>query len=275
MQRFMTLSLILVAALGLAACGGEDDTGPVSPLDRPTQTSTLPPMPTEAATLPLLPSPTATHWAIATEQPTRTPYPTPDRSDATDEPLDNYYVPGDWLFKPFEDETGTYRTLDEFLGRAVIVHTLSASCDICVEQQRRIMAAIEDRYLIGDLTDTVFLALSVDENDTPALLHSVLQKQLGADWLSAETLMREDVPADYMVGTASQDLVTELERTFGPTASQADGVAVIVIEPDGLAHLMQDGLVSEEALIEAISFYSNPPPGLEPVEDVEPTEGAE
>ena len=206
------------------------------------------------------PWPTATRAPQLTAHPTATPFPTKDRSGATEEALDTsstIITPGDWLTKPFVDETGQERTLAEFLGRAVVLETLSASCEPCIEQQQYLLAAIKDRYDLGLLTDTVFLALSVQPNESPSLVKSVLQDQLGEDWATIELLQSDETAADYIFGVASEDLRGALESTFGPNVLIPENITVIVIETDGLAHLMPEGIVSFRDLRDAISAYGN------------------
>jgi hypothetical protein len=166
---------------------------------------------------------------------------------------------GDWLALPFTDDTGETRTLDEFLGRAVVLQTLSASCAICIEQQGRLLYAAQDRYDLGLLTDTVFVALDVVPGESAARLRRALQAALGEYWPTAELILSDDVAADYVFGTASRALVAALERDFGPDAAIPEAVTVIVIEPDGTAHLLYEGLVDWHDLRDAITQYGNRP----------------
>ncbi|HOG47987.1 MAG TPA: PDZ domain-containing protein, partial [Anaerolineae bacterium] len=69
-----------------------------------------------------------------------------------------------------------------------------------------------------------------------------LQAALGDYWPTAELILSDDVPADYVFGAASSALVAALERDFGPDAAIPEAVTIIVIEPDGTAHLLYEGL---------------------------------
>lgn len=247
--------IVIIAAAGLAACKGDNKSSPTS-LDAPFQNATTA-APRSTST------PWPTPWSTNTPEPvaaraTASPYPTPG-PDATEEPLPNVIVPGDWLRAPFLDENGEEHTLQEFQGRAVVVQTLSALCELCMEQQRNILLAVQDRYDYGGLPDTVFLALGVVEGESASLIRSSLQNTLGEQWATVELLEQADVPADYMVGTASKTLRDALARDFGPDILAPVAVPVFVIQPDGLAHLAPEGLMNEYELRDIITFYSNPP----------------
>jgi len=248
---------LLLAALVLAACD-DDVESQRTQLDVPNPTATpIPPTNT----------PWPTSWPTATRvsrtpRPTATPFPTPDPEEGTDEPLDNYIVPGDWQRAAFVDADGEQRTLQEFADRPIVIHTLSATCDLCLEQHQALLAAIRDRHESNDLTDNVFLALGVVEGESAALLRDVLQESLADQWATVDLLAQDDLAADYMVGSASPELLDALEREFGPEAIQPIALTVIVVEPNGLAHLMPEGMVTMEALRDAISFYQYPPDDL-------------
>jgi hypothetical protein len=262
MKRLLLLTILVIFAL--AACGGDNESPP-SQLDAPFEDSSLPlPGTTVAPVATVTPWPTPWTTTAAPSGPTITPrpsvtaVPTRDRTTGTEEPIDNSMVPGDWLSQPFTDAAGNERTLAEFAGRAVVIHLLSASCDLCIEQERILMQAVQDRYDIDQLSDTVFLALGVLERETPSMIQAVLQQQLADSWSTVELLQRDDVPADWLAGIASPELLDALERDFGPEVRDPDGLVIIVIEPDGYAHLTPPGLVNFTTLRDAITFYSNP-----------------
>ncbi len=259
--------LWLICASLLAACNERPPDKP-SQLDlqaqaaqRQTQTA-LAPRPTN--------TPWPTPWPTVTRVPRNTPRPSPTPCPTREPPLTPLPVigtqvaRGEWLSQPFTDERGQTRTLEEFLGRAVVLHTLSASCALCIEQQQRILQAAQDRYDLGLLTDTVFLALDVVPGESASFLLNALRSALGEQWATAELLLREDVPADYVVGTASNSLLAALKRSFGDAAIVPEAATVIVFEPDGTAHLLYEGLVDWHDLRDAITQYGNPPPDQEP-----------
>jgi hypothetical protein len=195
--------------------------------------------------------------------PTPTPWPTKD-PDATEEVVENLSgetLQGDWLLTPFTDDNGQEHTLAEFTGRAVILETVSASCASCVEQQQVFAQAIQDRLNQGVLSDTVFIALGVIPGETPGLIRSVLQDQLGEDWAPIATVLSADTPSDYLFGLASDDLLKALEEAFGSQVLDPEQVNVIVIEKNGLAHPFPVGIVSFRSLRDAITAYANPPEG--------------
>lgn len=252
---------LLATALTLAACGGKSSDKP-SQLDAAANAQRL----TQTAQTQPTSTPWPTEWPSVTPPPSvaphtsPTPYPTRDRSGPTEVPVGTLIPRGDWLALPFSDDTGETRTLDEFLGRAVVLQTLSASCAICIEQQGRLLYAAQDRYDLGLLTDTVFVALDVVPGESAARLRRALQAALGDYWPTAELILSDDVPADYVFGAASSALVAALERDFGPDAAIPEAVTIIVIEPDGTAHLLYEGLVDWHDLRDAITQVGNRPP---------------
>lgn len=258
------LLLTFLLAVFLAACGDSpdrptqlDDAARAHPL---TQTALAGPTSIPQATE----TPWPTQWPTATPRPTLppspSPYPTRDRSGATEVPVGQLVPRGEWLTLPFTDDTGEMRTLAEFVGRAVVLHTLSASCQICVEQQQHILQAALDRHEIGLLTDTVFVALTVLPDESAARLRRALQAALGEQWAIVELILSDDVPADYVFGAASKALRAALVQDFGPEAALPEAATVIVIEPDGTAHLLVEGLVDWRDVRDAITQVGNPPP---------------
>ncbi|HVO71249.1 MAG TPA: hypothetical protein VMT24_14460 [Aggregatilineaceae bacterium] len=252
--------LVLPVIVGLAACTGKTKSSP-SQLDLEYQARSMT-QTAQAAGVTNTPWPTP--WSTATrviprERPTITPYPTRDRSNSTEEPCDNCVVQGDWLYKPFMDENGQQRSLSEFLGRLVILESVSSSCETCGEQQQNIMTAARDRYNYGLLTDTVFVALGVVPGESPSLIKTVLQRQVGPMWGVVPLLQGGDTGGDYVFGVASPDLVAALERDFGAESGDPNSPFVLVIESDGLARRLVQGMVNISDLRDAITDYANTP----------------
>lgn len=261
-STFARFAMLLLWLLSVASCGEKPADKPSQidvPLERiqsMTQTAqaarpTNTPWPT--------PWPTATRVPRNTPRPSPTPYPTREPPLTPLPAIGTQVARGEWLTQPFTDDRGEVRTLEEFLGRAVVLHTLSASCALCVEQQRNILQAAQDRYDLGLLTDTVFLALDVVPGESASYLRNSLRTALGDQWRTAELLLSKEVPADYLLGTASNSLLAALKRSFGPDAVVPEAATVIVFEPDGTAHLLYEGLVNWHDLRDAITQYGNPP----------------
>jgi hypothetical protein len=253
------LVLVLLVTVGIAACNGKTKNAPTE-LDVPAQAQNM----TRTAQAGVTNTPWPTPWPTATravlrERSTITPYPTRDRSNSTEEPCDSCVVQGDWLYKPFVDEKGKERTLSEFLGRLVVLESVSSSCETCIEQQQNIMVAARDRYNNGLLTDTVFVALGVVPSESPSLIKTLLQRQMGAVWGVVPLLQSGETGGDYVFGVASQDLLAALDRDFGAVSADPDAPFVLVIESDGLARRLVEGLVNTSALRDAITAYANTP----------------
>ena len=256
-RRLLVLGLLVTVVV--AACGGKTKNSPTQ-LDMAAQAQAM----TRTAQAGRTSTPWPTAWPTATrvsqhERSTITPYPTRDRSNSTEEPCDSCVVQGDWLYQPFEDENGKERSLSEFLGRLVVLESVSSSCETCIEQQQNIMVAARDRYNNGLLTDTVFVALGVVPGESPSLIKTVLQRQVGPTWGVVPLLQSGETGGDYVFGVASQDLLDALERDFGSVSGDPDAPFVLVIESDGLARRLVEGLVDTSALRDAITSYANTP----------------
>jgi hypothetical protein len=253
------LVTVLLVSVAVAACGGDTESTPTE-LDRGAQAQSM----TQTAQARITSTPWPTAWPTATrvvqrERATITPYPTRDRSNSTEEPCDSCVVQGDWLYQPFKDENGKERTLSEFLGRLVVLESVSSSCETCIEQQQNIMVAARDRYNNGLLTDTVFVALGVVPGESPSLIKTMLQRQVGPTWGMVPLLQSGETGGDYIFGVASQDLLDALERDFGSVSADPDAPFVLAIESDGLARRLVEGLVDTSALRDAITAYANTP----------------
>ena len=259
MSPFRRLLTVLLLVLAVSACSSETEPTSTPPAtDEPTQQAL--PTPAHAEETPL-PAPTATLTASPTSpsRPTRTPYPTPGPGDGTEDPPEDYVLPGDWLYASFTDTAGAERTLEEYIGRGVVAQIVSASCDLCLEQHQFLLTAIQDRYDLGLLPDTAFIALSVDQQETPGLIRTVLQNELANDWDTVERLEDPEVPADWLAALASPELVDAIAEAFGPHTRSAAELTTIIIQPDGLAYQFTGTLVSANTLRDAISAYGNPP----------------
>lgn len=261
--RRTTLIVLILLALVLSSCKQKTKEKPTQ-LDaayqeaqrltqqapRPTRT----PFPTEWP-------PTATRLPRPTPV-SPTPWPTqdPNATEAVVENLSTGVPQGDWLLTPFTGEDGQQHTLQEYLGRAVVLETVSSSCSVCIEQQQNLLQAIRDRSDMHLLTDTVFIALGMVPGETPSLIKAAFQSQLGADWATVQMVQSADTPSDYIFAQASADLRQALQDTFGPGVIVPENVNVIVIEKTGITHLFPPGVVSFTDLRDAITAYGNPPP---------------
>jgi hypothetical protein len=262
-KTWSLLLIVVIVALALFGCQDERKSDPTQldaaarEAERQTQQALQAPRATN--------TPWPTPWpATATRTPARTPssptpWPTKDRSDATNEPTDNDVVQGQWLLASFTDESGQARRLEEFIGRAVVVQFVSASCAICIEQQQILLQTIQERYESGLLTDTVFMMLGVIPGETPGLIRSTFQSQLPDNWATVDLVESEDTPSDIIYGIASSDLLAALENAFGPNVLLPEAALMIIIETDGLAHPFAEGIVDFTTLRDAITAYGNPP----------------
>ena len=251
MRNVSLLVILIIVALALAACGDDTSSQP-SQLDAPFINTT----PTADSTQTPWPTAWATTGPAATSRPSPSPYPTRDRSSATEEPLDDLIVPGDWLSAIFTDSDGQEHTFAEFPGRMVLIHIVSTSCEVCIEQQRELLAAVEDRIEYQVLTNPVIVTLNVDTRTSASLLKTVFQDQLGEDWATIEKVQQnDDYAAEFFFATASEKLLAAIARDFGPDAIEPQAIPIIIIEPDQYAHYLDEGLVSMRDLRDLMTFY--------------------
>ncbi len=268
MRKTVTLAtLLLLAALTLGACGSEPADTP-SELDaariyaqQATQTAqavrpTNTPWPTAWDAAPTVAAPTRT------PTPSNTPWPTRNwEAIGTVVPREDYVQPAEWLTLPFTATDGQEHTLSEYLGNGIMLHTLSSTCADCMAQQREMLAAVQDRYDFGPFPPMTFIVLSTSPQDTPALLEARLRRALEDDWEIVTHIRRPDQPGEYIVGVASEDLTAALEQAFGAEVSDPRVQTVIVVEFDGLAHLLADSApISYTELRNEITDYGAPPP---------------
>ena len=271
MRKTVTLAtfLWLIIALALSGCGSEPADTP-SQLDaarlyaqQATQTAQAAARPTNT------PWPTAWENAPAaaaaatrTPTPSNTPWPTRDWDAlGTVVPRDDYVQPAEWLTLPFTATDGQEHTLGEYLGNGIMLHTLTSTCTPCMDQQREVLAAIQDRYDFGPFPPMTFIVLSTSADDTPALLEARLQRALQDDWATVTRVQRPDQPGEYIIGVASEELTAALERAFGDEVSDPRVHTVIVVEFDGLAHMLADfSPIPYTELRNEITDYGAPPP---------------
>ncbi len=265
---FATL-LLLTIALVLSGCGSEPADTP-SQLDaarvyaqQATQTAQAAQPPTNTPwPTPWASTPVAAAYPTRTPTPSNTPWPTRDWDTlGTVVPREDYILPAEWLTLPFTTTDGQEHTLSEFLGNGIMIHTLTSTCAECIEQQHEMLAAIQDRYDFGPFPSMTFLVLSTSPQDTPTLLEARLQRALENDWDTVTRVQRPDQPGEYIVGVASEALTAALERAFGDEVSDPHVHTLIVVEFDGLAHLLGDTApIPHTVLRNEIADYGERPP---------------
>lgn len=256
---------VIGAILLLAGCQGDTKESPTQ-LDAPFQNA---PFLTQTAQAGIktntpwpTPWPTEERAATSTPRATSSPFPSPTPNDGTPEVLDNIVTQGEWLYLPMTDEAGELRTLDEFLGRAVVVHTVSGLCSMCLEQEQYLLESVQDRHDYQLLGDTVVLVLNTVPTEPPSLVRAVFQEQLSLDaygvaWPTAELLAGPDTPADYLIATASQELVDALARDLGQRTVDPTFGALFLIDQIGQVHFFSEGMVDNRELINGITAYAD------------------
>jgi len=124
----------------------------------------------------------------------------------------------------------TFKIAD-YAGKPILVESFAVWCSTCLRQQREIARLIE---IAGDAI--VHISLDTDPNEE---LTKVRDHALRNEF-------------SWLVAVAPFELTQALIRDFGLTVVNAPRAPVILIEADGTARLLTNGVKSAEALLEEI-----------------------
>ncbi len=158
-SRNTLLSLFLVAAFALTACGGAPT--PEAMMDKPTEDAMMEKPTEDAMGMHETPTPDA-----MMEKPTE--------SAMMDSPA--------WFTASLTDvRTGASFSINDFKGKVVLVETLAMWCSNCKRQQGQVVAL---HGLLGQRDDFISLGLAIDPNENSAGLKTYVEFN-GFDWLYA------------------------------------------------------------------------------------------
>jgi thiol-disulfide isomerase/thioredoxin len=132
--------------------------------------------------------------------------------------------------------TGEVFTIEENLGKVILVETLATWCSNCYKQQAEV-ARFHD--LLGERNDFISLGIDIDPNEDIPLLTGYVQKN-GFDWL-------------YVV--ASDEIIDEISLLYGPQFLNPPSTPMLIIDRKGFAHPLDFGIKSAEELLNNVLQY--------------------
>ena len=158
-SRNILLSLVLVAAFVLSACGGAPT--PEAMMDKPTEDAMME-KPTEDA---------------------RMPHETPTPDAMMEKPTESAMMDSPaWFSASFTDaRTGAAFSINDFKGKVILVETMAMWCSTCRQQQGHVKAL---RETLGQRDDFIAIGLDIDPNENLANLKTYVETN-GFDWLYA------------------------------------------------------------------------------------------
>ena len=125
----------------------------------------------------------------------------------------------------------------DFVGRPILVESFAVWCSICLRQQKEMAKLVESH---GEAI--VHVSLDTDPNEDRSLVREHALRH-GFDWLFA---------------VAPIELTQALIDAFGLTVVNAPRAPVVLIESDGSARLLENGVKSAERLAEIVGLEPNP-----------------
>lgn len=127
--------------------------------------------------------------------------------------------------------TGESFRVSDFYGKPILIESFAVWCSICLRQQREMAKLIE-----GEGEGIVHISLDTDPNeDAEAVLAHA--NRHGFEWLFA---------------VSPVDLTRTLIDIFGLTVVNAPRAPVILVEADGTARLLRNGVKTAASLVEEI-----------------------
>jgi len=142
-----------------------------------------------------------------------------------------------WYSSPLTDvNTGDVFTIEENLGKVILVETLATWCSNCYKQQTEV-AKFHD--LLGERDDFISLGIDIDPYEDIVLLTGYVRKN-GFDWL-------------YVV--ASGEMVDEISLIYGPQFLNPPSTPMLIIDRKGNAHSLDFGIKSAEELLNNVFPY--------------------
>jgi thiol-disulfide isomerase/thioredoxin len=142
-----------------------------------------------------------------------------------------------WYSTPLTDvNTGVVFTIEENLGKVILVETLATWCSNCYRQQNEV-ARFHD--LLGERSDFISLGIDIDPNEDIPLLTGYVQKN-GFDWF-------------YVV--AKGEMIDEISLLYGPQFLNPPSTPMLIIDRSGNAHPLDFGIKGAEELLNSIIPY--------------------
>jgi thiol-disulfide isomerase/thioredoxin len=144
-----------------------------------------------------------------------------------------------WYSTPLIDvNTGEVFTIEENLGKVILVETLATWCSNCYKQQSEV-ARFHD--LLGERDDFISLGIDIDPNEDLLLLEGYIHKN-GFDWF-------------YIV--ANEKMINEISSLYGPQFLNPPSTTMLIIDRNGNVHPLNFGIKSAEELINNVLPFFN------------------
>ena len=142
-----------------------------------------------------------------------------------------------WYSTPMTDvSTGEVFTIEENLGKVILVETLATWCSNCFKQQTEVTRFHD---LLGERNDFISLGIDIDPNEDISLLTGYVRKN-GFDWL-------------YTV--ASEEMINEISLLYGPQFLNPPSTPMLIIDRKGNAHPLKFGIKNAEELLNNVIPY--------------------
>ena len=142
-----------------------------------------------------------------------------------------------WYSTPLTDvNTGAVFTVEENLGKVILVETLATWCSNCLRQQGEV-ASFHD--LLGERSDFLSLGIDIDVNEDIPLLTGYVKKY-GFDWL-------------YVV--AKNEMIDEISALYGAQFLNPPSTPMLIIDRNGNAHPLNFGIKNAQELLDSVMPY--------------------
>ena len=157
--------------------------------------------------------------------------------NASEQPVQSESSFPTWYSTPLTDvNTGRVFTVEENLGKVILVETLATWCSNCYKQQTEV---VRFHDLLGERDDFISLGIDIDPNEDIVLLTGYVSKN-GFDWL-------------YVV--ASGEMIDEISLLYGPQFLNPPSTPMLLIDRKGNAHPLKFGIKSAEELLNNVLPY--------------------
>ena len=142
-----------------------------------------------------------------------------------------------WFSASLTDaRTGQVFSINDFSGKVVLVETMAIWCTNCLQQQGQVKAL---HTQLGARDDFVSIGLDVDPNENAAALKTYVENK-GFDWLYA---------------VSPKDVSREIASLYGDQFLNPTSTPIVVIDRHGEAHPLPFGIKSADNLMQAIQSY--------------------
>jgi thiol-disulfide isomerase/thioredoxin len=133
---------------------------------------------------------------------------------------------------------GSAFTINDFLGKVVLVETMAVWCPTCKRQQEQITSLHSQMGMNADL---ITVSLDIDPNEDAAMLQTYAADN-GFNWIYA---------------VASKDVARDIGNLYGDQFLNPPSTPILIIDRHGEAHPLPFGVKNADDLMKAIEPYLN------------------